>query len=128
MYEYSPENFLRFQEYLLEEEKSQATIEKYLRDVRHFFSFLKERTISKEETIAYKKYLSKHYAPSSVNSMLVSLNQFLRFIGEETSCVKLLRIQRQIFASEDRELTRHEYQRLVRAAGDTRLALSLIHI
>ncbi len=123
MCEYSPENLLRFQEYLLAEEKSQATIEKYLRDVRYFFTFLKEHTICKEETVAYKKYLSNHYAPSSVNSMLVSLNRFLRFMGEETSCVKLLKIQRQIFASEDRELNRHEYQRLVKAAGNTRLSL-----
>ena len=45
-----------FQQYLKQEEKSQATLEKYLRDVRCFFAFLQDREICKNETIAYKEY------------------------------------------------------------------------
>lgn len=113
----------RFEQYLRTEEKSAATIEKYLRDIRCFCDFLTDRPISKEETIAYKEYLTAEYAPSSVNSMLAALNCFLRFIGRADACVKQLKIQRQIFSREDKELTKAEYQRLVKAAGNTRISL-----
>lgn len=69
-------SFVEFEQYLKQEEKSEATLEKYLRDVRCFFVFLRDREICKNETIAYKEYLSKNYAPASVNSMLVALNIF----------------------------------------------------
>lgn len=112
---------LQYQEYLKQEEKSRATLEKYLRDIRCFLAFLQEREISKEETIAYKEYLVKNYEPTSANSMLVALNGFLRFIGLERCCVRLLKIQRQIFCREEKELTQLEYKRLVKAAVGTRM-------
>ena len=115
----------RFKEYLLEEEKSTATIEKYLRDVRTFYLFLADKAISKGEAMAYKEYLTEHYAPASVNSMLIALNCFLRFIGEADCCVRLLKIQRQIFCDQEKELSRQEYQRLVKAAEDTRISYVL---
>ena len=113
----------RFEQHLIAEEKSAATVEKYRRDIRSFFMFLSDRRISKEETVAYKEYLAGRYAPASVNSMLIALNCFLRFSGMPDCCVKPLKIQRQIFCSEDKELTRQELHRLVKAAGDTRLSL-----
>ena len=113
----------RFEQYMIEEEKSAATIEKYLRDIHCFCVFLADRPIGKEETIAYKEYLAGRYAPASVNSMLIALNCFLRFIGMQDYCVKCLKIQRQIFCNEDKELTKQELHRLVKAAGNTRLAL-----
>ena len=122
MYRLSPEDLLSFEKHLTEEEKSKATTEKYLRDIRCFRRFLQDGDISKEQTIAYKKYLLERYAPSSVNSMLVSLNCFLRYAGKQEFCVKLLKVQRQIFATEDKELNRQEYQRLVKAGGDTRMS------
>ncbi len=111
--------------YLREEEKSAATQEKYERDIRCFADFLAGRELTKEETVAYKEALSGRYAPASVNSMLVALNGFLRFIDRSDCCVRLLKIQRQMFCREERELTRQEYQRLVRAAQGTRLSAIL---
>lgn len=107
---------LCFIEFLKEEEKSKATISKYRYDIHCFMEFLRGENISKQQVIAYKDYLSQQYKSSSANSMLVSLNRFLRFIGRQDSCVKLFRIQRQIFASEDRELSKKEYQRLLKTA------------
>ncbi len=112
-----------FENYLLEEEKSEATVEKYLRDVRAFEMFLCGKEVSKSELIRYKKNIAERYAPASVNSMLVSINAFLKFTGLTDCCVKLIKIQRQIFASEKKELTAAEYRRLLSAAKDTRLAL-----
>ncbi len=112
-----------FENYLTEEEKSTATIEKYLRDIKAFSTYLCNRELNKSEVIAYKKNIVENYAPSSANSMLVSVNSFLKFIGCESCCVRLLKIQRQIFASEKKELTTAEYKRLLSAAKGTRLEL-----
>ena len=109
--------------HLHEDEKSEATVEKYIRDVSAFSSFLRERELTKQEVIEYKKQISENYAPASVNSMLVSINSFLDFIGFHDLRVKLLKIQRQMFVSEKKELTAAEYRRLLKAAQGTRLAL-----
>lgn len=119
------EQISAFEQHLITEEKSAATIEKYLHDIRCFCDFLAGRQISKEETIAYKEHLTQQYAPASVNSMLVALNGFLRFIGRADCCVKQLKIQRQIFCREEKELTQPEYQRLVKAAEDSQLSFIL---
>lgn len=113
----------KFEDHLRQEEKSAATVEKYLRDVRQFLRFCGSRcnTPDKALTIAYKKHLSENYAPASVNSMLVSLNCFLRFIGRSDCTVKLIKIQRQMFCRESKELTTAEYKRLLKAAEGTRL-------
>lgn len=121
----STNSLMSFERYLTKEEKSRATVEKYLRDVRSFFRFLNTGSISKEQMITYKEYLTDRYAPASVNSMLISLHSFLRYIGQQDCCVKLLKIQRQIFAKEEKELSCQEYQRLVKAAGNTRLSFVL---
>lgn len=114
-----------FEQYLREEEKSRATTEKYMRDVRCFLQFLSDlkiTIITKENTLAYKEHLAEQYAPTSVNSMLTAVNLFLRFIGKEMLIVKLLKIQRQIFCAEEKELSRAENQRLLKAAANTRLS------
>lgn len=122
---HKPSSISAFKEYLKREEKSSATINKYTRDIRAFFDYLAEKDITKELTIGYKEYLSGQYMATSINSMLAALNCYLRFIGKPDCCVKLLKIQRQIFADEEKELSRSEYQRLVKAAKNTRLSLIL---
>lgn len=119
------EQLSAFKRYLHEEEKSRATIEKYMRDVRGFLVFLAGRSIDKAVVIDYKEHLMRSYAPASVNSMLIALNCFLRFIGMQDCCVRLLKIQRQIFCNPEKELSRQEYRRLVQAAGGTRLSYVL---
>lgn len=70
-----------FKESLINNEKSNLIIEKYIRDVRHFLVWLEGREITKAETLAYKAYLSDNYAISSVNSMISSLSAWLKYIG-----------------------------------------------
>jgi len=112
---------------LYENEKSAGTVEKYLRDVYAFAAWLEERSLNKEAVIAWKGHLrTAGYAPSTINSMLIAVNQFFRFQGWEELRVKTLRLQRQIFRSRDRELTKEEYVRLIETAhalGRERLAL-----
>ena len=116
-----------FKEHLRLEEKSENTIEKYVRDVRAFCSYVQETSVSKEITIEYKQaLLEKGYAVRSINSMIASLNSFFLFIGKTDLIIKTIKEQRQLFCSEDKELSREEYTRLVNAAkskGNWRLSL-----
>ena len=112
-----------FEYYLRTEEKSRATTRKYIRDVRAFLAFLEGRALTKEETLLFKEHITANYAPASVNSMLVALNCFLSYIDRADCKVRQLKIQRQIFAREDKELTEKEYARLLKAAQGTRISL-----
>ena len=113
--------------YLKSEEKSQNTIQKYLRDVRAFAADLSGTEVTKEVAVAYKsKLLSENYAVRSINSMLASLNSLFAFLGWTDCKVKSIKLQRQIYCSEEKELTKAEYMRLVNTAkqrGNERLNL-----
>lgn len=106
-----------FYEYLIREEKSTATVEKYLRDAHAFLVFAERQEVTKELVMAYKHSLvEKEYAVRSINSMLASLNSLLGFLGWDDCKVKSLKMQRQIYAAEERELTKAEYMRLLNAS------------
>ena len=107
-----------FSGYLMREEKSEATQEKYLRDIRAFFVYADGSEISKDLMVAWKRALTAHgYAVRSINSMLASVNSFLAYLGMPECRVKSIRTQRQIYCNEDRELTKAEYLRLLEASG-----------
>ncbi len=107
----------KFANYLRNEEKSTATQEKYLRDVRAFCRYTGDTEISKEIVIAWKKQLLQDdYAVRSINSMLASVNSLLVFLGWHDCKVKNIRTQRQTYCTEDKELTKVEYMRLLSAA------------
>ncbi|WP_443714788.1 tyrosine-type recombinase/integrase [Ruminococcus bicirculans (ex Wegman et al. 2014)] len=116
-----------FAVYLKSEEKSENTIEKYMRDVRAFCAYVGEAEMTKETVIAYKnKLLSENYAARSVNSVLASINSLLSFLGWADLKVKSIKLQRQIYCPEEKELTKAEYIRLVNTAkqkGNERLNL-----
>jgi len=110
------EQLASYKKYLLEEEKSMATITKYLRDLLEFATWLGGRGIDKSLVLEYKALLCEKYAPASVNACLSSLNGFFNFMEWFGFKVKNLKIQRQIFATTDKELRKDEYERLLRAA------------
>ena len=108
------ENVTQFRDYLINEEKSNETITKYLRDVSAFLRWIGNREITKSAVLSYKTEILGKYAPKSVNSMLASLNVFLKFIKKFDCTVKSIKLQRQMFS--DKELTKAEYERLLIAA------------
>ena len=114
-----------FAKYLAEEEKSSVTIAKYVRDVQRFLRWLGGQDVTRERTVAYKRQLlARGYALRSVNSMLAAVNSFLAFRGLTDCRVRLCRMQREIYQRAERELSRAEYLRLLRAAeGNRRLWL-----
>lgn len=107
----------KFIKQLEEEEKSINTINKYIHDIKLFKEFLNEDEISKEKTIAFKKFLlEKKYAVRSINSMLTSINTLLSYLGLMECKVKCLKWQKQVYYSSDKELSKSEYVRLVKSA------------
>lgn len=120
----------KFREYLYEEEKSSATIQKYMRDVEKLFKYAKGQRLEKKTVIEYKEMLknSGNYQLSSINSFLAAVNCFFEFMGWHDLKVKTFRVQKKAFVPENRDLTKQEYQRLVqtaRAKGKGRLSLIL---
>lgn len=107
---------LQFETHLLEEEKSAATIEKYMRDVRAFCLYVEGNVQDKMTVLAYKAHLTKIYAPASVNSVLSSLNSFFSFLERTDLQVRTLKIQKQLFCDKGKELSKAEYERLLEAA------------
>lgn len=112
--------------YLREQEKSHATIQKYVYDLNSFFQFLQGRILTKTELINWKQQLIDKYAPASVNTKIAAVNGYLQYKGWRELLLKPLKIQRSLFLEEEKELSREEYVRLVHAAKakeNERLAL-----
>ena len=118
----------KYQDYLRDEERSLATIEKYVRDVRRFMEHLGDGELSRESVREYKQELKETYKITSANSMLAAVNSFLGFAGREDLKVKLLKVQKAVYSRPEREMTEKEYEGLVRTAkrlGDLRMSMLL---
>ena len=113
--------------WLRQEERARGTVAQYLRNLRTFVHWLDGGSVTREVVAAWKEHLLEdRYAPVTVNSMLAVLNGFFRFMGWDALRVKFLKIQRQVFRDQSRELNRDDYGRLVetaRSLGRDRLAL-----
>ena len=111
------EDMNEFRYYLQERENSEATIEKYMRDVRKFMTVAGTAPpVGKEKLLEYKEWLIENYAVSSVNSMLVALNQFLVFLEKGRLRLRRIKVQRMDTLCMDRILDKREFQKLVRTA------------
>lgn len=120
------ETIVRYSCYLRENEKSSATILKYIHDLNLVAAYFNEKELTKAALIEWKDALIEKYAAATVNSILAALNGFLKYMGWADLIVKPLKIQRSLFRDESRELTQAEYKRLIHAAenaGNRRLSL-----
>ena len=116
MRELTRELISEFKGYLIEEEKSKATLEKYIRDIETLYAWIGDKELNKLCVLNYKEYLTENYAVASVNSMLSSINSFFAYLEWYELRVKTIKVQKQIFASNEKELTKSEYERLLSAA------------
>ena len=116
-----------FQQHLAGEEREQSTIEKYIREIRFFQTWLTGRLVTTEIVASWKSYLrTEGYQPETINSKLSALNKFFKFVGWQEYRMKYLKIQRKLFRGTEKELTKAEYIRLLETAnsgGKVRLAL-----
>ncbi len=110
------EQITKFKVYLESEEKSNVTVEKYIRDVFAFYNSLPDKEFEKADVICYKRYLIENYMTASVNSMLSSINSFFSFCEWYELRVRTIRCQRKIFTDTEKELKKSEYERLLESA------------
>lgn len=113
-------DFQKIEEYeawLIDEERSKATIQKYIRDLKGFYDFLpKDKELTKKNVVEYKTHLIDNYKWTSANSMIASINGFLKYLGAGNLTVKMLKIQKKAFTESTRQLTKKEYEKLLNAA------------
>lgn len=107
----------QYKNFLIDEEKSEVTIEKYVRDINAFTTWLKDRELTKSLVLEYKSKLIDEYSPATVNSVIAALNGFFTYNEWYSLRVKSLKLQRQLFCKSERELTKQEYERLLKAAS-----------
>ena len=112
----TPERIEKYAAYLRESERSGSTIRKYVHDLGALAEFLRGRPVSKGALLEWKEELVGQYAPASVNNKLAAINGFLAYCGLNELRLRKLKIQKSLFLSEEKELTKSEYVRLVRAA------------
>lgn len=119
----------QFEAYLYKEERSNGTVDNYIRNVRELAAWLAGQAVTKEQLVAWKDALqAKRLQPTTVNAKLAAIGCFLRVMGWQDCQVRFLRVQRRVFREKEKELTREEYEKLLAAAqqqGSERLALLL---
>ena len=120
----------KYGDYLKKEEKSKATVSKYLCDLRKLMVYADGKEIDKELMLAYKdKLLTQDgYKVNSINSFLAAANSFFEYMGWLNLKVKAYKTQKETFCSENKYLSKEEYYRLVKTAkemGKVRLAMIL---
>ena len=117
-----------YKKYLYEQEKSEATIQKYMCDLKKLVQFVGNKELTKLLAIQYKDYLKENYdyKTSSINSYLVAANRFFEFMGWYEFRVKTFKLQKETFMPQSNELSKQEYKQLVETAfdnGKTRIGM-----
>ena len=106
--------------FLLDEERASATVEKYIRDIRSFASWLEGREVSKDTVVQWKSdLLAQDKAPSTVNGKLSALNGLFGFLGWDDRKIKFLKLQKKVFRETDRDK-----RRIPTASGNRPLPVS----
>lgn len=125
----TPEMIRSYAGFLRKQERAEATVEKYLRDIRAFARWLEGGPVTKETAGQWKDHLlALRLSPVTVNTKLSAVNCLFRFLGWEGCRVKFLKVQRRAFRDPARELKQEDYTRLVAAArrqGREWLALAM---
>ena len=105
-----------FENSLYLNEKSKATVKKYVKAVEKLAEYLEDGEFTRHRLLEYREYLQTKNKAQTVNGELSAINAFLDFCGWQECRVKFLKVQRQAFLQEARELSKKEYERLLNAA------------
>ncbi len=102
-----------YEDELFFNEFASRTIKKYIVDSKRFIDFLDhDNDITKRDVISYKQDLMQKYKPKTINSYLISLNKYLKFIGLGDFIAKMLKIQEEYSFGEI--INDSEFKRLMR--------------
>ncbi len=115
-------------EMLKENERADATVEKYTFALRKLMCYLDGQPVSKTGLMEFRSCLNETHAAQTVNVAVSAINSYLEWQEMPEMKLKLLKVQRSSFCPQEKELTKAEYDRLVATArrlGKERLALLL---
>jgi len=110
------ESIAQFADCLGENEKADLTIRKYVRVVQNFCRYLNGEPVTKAALVAYREQLKMTDQARTVNGKISALNAYVTFMGKPDCRLKFLKVQREVFVDDSRELSEAEYQRLLQAA------------
>lgn len=89
---------LAYRQYLLSQELSQLTIKKYISDIEHLFTYLNKQSLEPGDAMEYKSYLMSKYKSSAVNSYIISVNRYFRWLERDDLCLNLVKRQKSYFS------------------------------
>lgn len=114
------EMIAKFTGFLKDSEKSPATVEKYTHDINRLMDWLNGETVTSERMRQWKEsLLTEGLSPKTVNTKICAFNKFATYMGWDDLRLKSLRVQRAMFRSKEKELTRSEYERLIKGAANS---------
>lgn len=87
-------------------ERSRETIQKYEYYLTRFKEFMDCRPVDKEMVILWKSVLRENLAPVTVNGALAALNGFFKYCDWQDCRARFLKISKNTFYPESRELTK----------------------
>jgi integrase len=124
------ELLIKLDEWIIEQkyqEYSENTLKQYKANVLKFIDWLPEdaELITKDITLAYKEYItSLSNNTNSINTWIVELNKFLKWLDREDLKIKKIKVQNK-YSTED-VLSRVDYARLLRYSK--KIGLSQLHM
>ncbi|CUP28709.1 tyrosine-type recombinase/integrase [Muricomes sp. OA1] len=116
-----------FENNLMMNEKSLATIKKYIKEIRNFLDYLDGGDITKSRVMQYRAAMQPEYKAQTINVKLSAVNAFLDFIGRPECRVRFIKVQKKSFVEEEKELREEEYRTLLLSARE-RGKIRLYHI
>lgn len=98
-----------FKEYLIENERSNNTINSYMYDLKAYFETYNE--VNKKNMLDFKQQQIMKWKPKTAHHRVVSMNQYCKFIGHPEYCVKSIKIHNS--SSVENVITVEEYNKLL---------------
>ena len=122
------ESVEQYCQWLYECEKSNGTIKQYRHYIVLFMQYMNGKSVEKNDVIMWKGILREKLAPVTVNSALAAINGFFSYYAWKDCRTKFLKVSRSVFCPENKEISKREYECLVKSAykkGDERIAMIL---
>lgn len=117
MYKYELQR--EFEEFLINmkyEEKAENTLHKYKCNIQSFIDFLNDdEELTKDHVLNFKRYImNNNFRTSTLNSYIVTVNKFLKWVNLEDFTIKQIKQQRK--SSLNEILSTSDYKRLLKYA------------
>lgn len=98
-----------FREWLIENERSENTINNYMESVKQFFALYPE--VTKKNMIDFKQQKLEKYSPKTAANRCIGMNQYCEFVGKPECKVKSIKIHKQNTVENVPKL--EEYERIL---------------